>query len=167
MSKPRVVIVGPPAAGKTKVGKRVAAQLGVPFLDTDRIIAERFGPIPELFANQGEAWFREREAEVIGECLVEDGVVSLGGGAVVTESTRRALQGQVVVALDISEDAVQHRLNNAKRPLLKDGITSWRALVEPRRPLYREVADYLCDVSHRDPDDIAREIAKWLEARHD
>src|SRR5690606_22055842 len=88
-----VVFVGPMAAGKTSLGKRVARELGVPFIDTDAVFVRQHGPIAEFFERHGEPEFRRLEAEVIAaELAVEGGrIVALGGGAVLSDSTRRLL----------------------------------------------------------------------------
>jgi shikimate kinase len=160
--KPTVVLIGPPASGKTKIGKRVAAQLGVSHLDTDCMVVEQHGPVPEIFSTRGEDTFRTLEREAVIRALATDSVVSLGGGAVTQDDTRRDLAHHTVVALTISPDAVAHRLDNDKRPLLTDGLASWEALVKKRQPLYDLVARHTIDVSHRDPDDVAQEIVSWL-----
>lgn len=165
-SSPRIVLIGPPASGKTKIGRELSRTLGEPFVDTDSLITQRWGPIPEIFAEHGEAWFREKEAEVIEQALTEPGVLSLGGGAVITESTRVALRGHPVALLMISEEAVSHRVaDSTKRPLLTDGVESWKRLVEARMPWYRECAEVEVDVSHRQPADVASELVSWLETR--
>lgn len=163
-SKARVVLIGPPASGKTKVGRRVAKKLGCEFVDTDAVIVASHGPITDMFAEHGEPYFRELEREVVAKALAQDAVVSLGGGAVVTQATRDALSTQRVVLLSISEDAVRHRVvDSPKRPLLAGGIDAWKALVESRREWYNECADVEVDVSHRPPEDVADEIVEWLE----
>ena len=143
----------------------VAKQLGEKFLDTDAVIVERHGPIPDIFATRGEAWFRQEEAKVVDEALSGGGVVALGGGAVTSPSVRHLLESQRVVLLSISEDAVAHRVTNSpKRPLLKDGVAAWRKLVAERQAWYDECATMSVDVSHRNPEDVASEIIAWLEA---
>jgi shikimate kinase len=165
-SRPRIVLIGPPASGKTKIGRELAKKLNEEFVDTDALIASRWGPIPDIFATRGEDWFREQEAEIVRDSLVESGVLSLGGGAVITKSTRQALAGHPVALLMISEEAVSHRVtHSAKRPLLTDGIESWKKLVQTRMPWYRECAEVEIDVSHRAPEDVASELVSWLEAR--
>lgn len=165
-SSPRIVLIGPPASGKTKIGRELSRTLGEPFVDTDSLITQRWGPIPEIFAEHGEPWFREKEAEVIEQALTEPGVLSLGGGAVITESTRVALRGHPVALLMISEEAVSHRVaDSTKRPLLTDGVESWKRLVEGRMPWYRECAEVEVDVSHRQPADVASELVSWLDTR--
>ena len=83
-----IVLVGPMGAGKSRVGQRLAASVGAPFVDTDLRIAERYGPIDEIFDREGEEYFRIVEREVVAEALREEAVISLGGGAVLHADTR-------------------------------------------------------------------------------
>lgn len=161
-TQPVVVLIGPPAAGKTRVGKALAIRLGVPFLDTDALVTASHGPIPDIFRHSGEHRFRELERAAVEEALESGSVVSLGGGALTHAETRSDLGGQRVALLTISEDAVVHRLNPEKRPLLTGGIETWRELVEKRMPVYREVADATFDTSHQSADDVAARIEQWL-----
>ncbi|WP_367651723.1 shikimate kinase [Curtobacterium sp. MCPF17_052] len=78
---PPLVVIGPMGAGKSSVGRRVAKALGVPFTDTDRVIAREHGPIPKLFAERGEPAFRELEAAAVRRAVQIGGVVSVGGGS--------------------------------------------------------------------------------------
>ncbi|MDR9396456.1 shikimate kinase [Pontimonas sp.] len=158
-----MVLVGPPASGKTKIGKILATRMSEPFVDTDTVLKTRYGPIPEIFADQGEYWFRAREAEVVREFLDSPGVLSLGGGAVTTAATREALAEHTVVLLEISAEAVASRLNNQKRPLLSGGVSQWEELVAGRKAWYEEVSTWRVDVSHRPIEDVAEEIAHYLE----
>lgn len=136
----------------------------MPFVDTDSVITERHGPITEIFASQGEPWFREKEAEVVAEFLQQSGVLSLGGGAIVTKATRDALRGHPVVLLLISEEAVSPRVeSSSKRPLLAGGIESWKALVSSRMAWYQACAEHEIDVSHRPVEDVAAEVVSWVE----
>jgi shikimate kinase len=163
--KPPVVLIGPPASGKTKIGKRVAKLLGVPHLDTDQVIVAEHGPIPAIFETLGEEKFRALERQAVIEALKTTSVVSLGGGAVTHPDTRADLQHHTVVGLTISEDAVSHRLNNDKRPLLRGGLADWVALVAKRQALYDEVTTWSVDVSHRPADEVAQQIVSWREAK--
>ena len=101
---PRVVLIGPPGAGKSTIGRRVANALDLPLLDTDAEIERVTGrTIPEIFSQDGEPAFREIEEEVVARALdTHDGVVSLGGGAILSERTRARLAGHTVVYLEIS-----------------------------------------------------------------
>ncbi|MFT4124141.1 MAG: shikimate kinase [Microbacteriaceae bacterium] len=148
-------------AGKSRIGKRVARLLAVPFLDTDRAVAAAHGPIPELFSRLGEPGFRALERTAVHEALGRRAVVSLGGGAVLDADTRAELAALPVVLLTVSEEAVASRLASSGRPLLTDGLASWRAIAEQRRPLYRALAEHTVDTSRRPIETIARELGGW------
>lgn len=99
---PRAIIIGAPGAGKTSVGRRVADRLGVPFHDSDAAIQKRAGKrVSDIFLSDGEAEFRRLEREVIAESLRDaDGVLSVGGGAVLDPETREAFSRHTVVWLE-------------------------------------------------------------------
>jgi len=162
-SGPLLVLIGPPGAGKTKVGKRVARALGVPFADTDKRIVAEHGPIADLFAEHGEGYFRALEREQVAECLAGEGVVSLGGGAILDPRTQADLRDRRVALIMVDEDAVADRIDGAKRPLLAHGgVAAWKALVEQRRHLYEALATRTFDSSRRSMDDVAAEVTEWL-----
>ena len=103
MSQPRVVLVGPPGAGKTTIGRRLARALNTTHVDSDALIEQDQGkPCGEVYSDLGEEQFRELEAQHVAQALQHDGVVSLGGGAVVTDSTRALLANHEVVWVDVS-----------------------------------------------------------------
>lgn len=159
---PLAVLIGPPAAGKTRLGKRVARILSVPFLDTDTLIEAEHGAIPEIFAEHGEPVFRRWEAAAVDSALAQRAVVALGGGAVMTPETAEALRALPVVLLTISPEAVAARIENAKRPLLTGGIDRWTELVATRMPVYESLATVRWDTSRRPLSQIAEEIATWV-----
>lgn len=161
---PRAVFVGPMAAGKTKVGKRVARHLGTGFLDTDQVIVARHGAIADIFREQGEPAFRAIERAVVVEALQTDGIVSLGGGAVLDADTQADLRDQTVVFLYAPAYVVAGRLSleAGKRPLVAGGIADWERIFAERRPIYESLADHSVDTSTGRFDDIARGIAAWL-----
>jgi shikimate kinase len=161
---PLVVLVGPPAAGKTRLGKRVSKLLGVEFLDTDALVASRYGPIPALFAAEGEASFREKERAAVVEALASTGVVALGGGAVVNPDTRADLRSHRVALVSITAEAVEPRLNSSKRPLLTGGLESWVSLVAARTEWYDEVATATFDTSATPLDTVAENIVEWIKS---
>jgi len=161
---PLVVLVGPPAAGKTRLGKRVSKLLGVEFLDTDALVASRYGPIPALFAAEGEASFREKERAAVVEALASTGVVALGGGAVVNPDTRADLRSHRVALVSITAEAVEPRLNSPKRPLLTGGLESWVSLVAARTEWYDEVATATFDTSTTPLDTVAENIVEWIKS---
>nr|WP_315900839.1 shikimate kinase [Microbacterium esteraromaticum] len=159
-----LVLVGPMAAGKTSVGRKVARLLDVPFIDTDKRVAAEHGPIPQIFAEQGEAHFRALERAAVAQAVADGGVISLGGGAVTDSDTRALLARHPVVFLTVTEDAVAQRLGGSSRPLLSgedDPVTRWRTIFEQRRGWYDEVADLTIDTSRRPMRMIAEEIAAW------
>jgi shikimate kinase len=164
---PVAVVVGPPGAGKTTVGTAVAALLGVPFADTDAVIEARAGKgIPEIFFDDGEPAFRELEVAAIVETLESfDGVLALGGGAILNERTRRLLAGHTVVFLSVElSDAVKRVGLGAGRPLLSlNPRATLKYLMEQRRPLYASVATHTIATDGRPPDEIAAEVAALLK----
>ncbi|MFF2052018.1 shikimate kinase [Leifsonia sp. NPDC058194] len=157
-----VVLIGPPAAGKSRLGKRLAKRLGLAFVDTDARVVADHGPISEIFADHGEPHFRALERAAVAAALREGGVVSLGGGAVLDTDTRADLSGLRVVLLTVQPEAIAQRITGGKRPLVTD-IESWKRLVAERAELYASLADYTADTSTRPIDSIVEEIAEWVE----
>jgi shikimate kinase len=159
-----LVLVGPMAAGKTSVGRRVARRLGVAFVDTDKRIVAAHGPIPTIFAEHGESHFRDLERAAVADALSEGGVISLGGGAVTQAETRDLLKEQPVVFLTVSADAVADRIRGGNRPLLAgedDPVERWKKIFEERRRWYAEVASTTFDTSRRPMQKIADDIVAW------
>jgi shikimate kinase/3-dehydroquinate synthase len=128
-------------AGKSTVGAEVAARLGRPLHDVDRELEDRHGPIPELFAERGEAAFRELEAAAIRDVCGrrEPSVVAVGGGAVETEGLLDGLDA-LVVLLEVDVDTAWERARDSGRPLARDEA-EFRSRYERRAPLYEAVAD--------------------------
>lgn len=157
-----VVLIGPPAAGKTRLGKRLAKRLGLAFIDTDARVVADHGPIADIFAEHGEPHFRALERAEVAAALREGGVVSLGGGAVLDLDTRADLAGLRVVLLTVQPEAIAQRITGGKRPLVTD-IESWKRLVAERAELYASLADYTADTSSRPIETIVEEIAEWVE----
>ena len=156
------------AAGKTSVGRAVAKILAREFVDTDRVIIAKHGPVPAIFAERGEGAFRELEAEAVAASLQRGAVVALGGGAVLHPETQELLRTATVVHVTVSEDAVAKRIDNDKRPLLADeGIAAWRRILADRQHIYEDLADVEADTSRRPMRLVAEEVAAWvLEHEH-
>jgi shikimate kinase len=163
---PVVVLVGVMGAGKTTVGTRIAEALGVPFRDTDDdIVATAGKPISDIFVDDGEDHFRALEREAVATALATfDGVLALGGGAILAGETRALLAGHRVVYLEVGlSDAVSRVGLGAGRPLLAiNPRATLRHLLALRRPLYAEVATVTVSTDGRDPDDVATEIVQKL-----
>ena len=158
---PAVVLIGPMGAGKTRVGRRVARLLGRGFTDTDKLIVAEHGPIAQLFAEHGEPHFRALERAAVVDALQTDHVVSLGGGAVLDPATQHDLESHRVVFLTVSARAVESRLGDGKRPLIRNGVSDWQSIFDARRDIYERVSDLTIDTSHRPYDRIAEEVAAW------
>lgn len=155
-----IVLIGFMGAGKSTVGRLVAARLGQPFFDTDGLIEAREGrSIAEIFQSGGEPEFREIEREVVIEVLSErEGVVALGGGALADPVVAANLQGKTVVHLIASWGEIQRRLrHDVSRPLLTRGDPT--ALFEARRSMYEMVRTMAVETDGRTPEDSALEIA--------
>ncbi|WP_232528791.1 shikimate kinase [Mycetocola zhujimingii] len=160
-----LVFIGPMGAGKTRIGRRVAKALDVPFLDTDKIIVAEHGPIAGIFESRGEVAFRALEKDAVADALAERAVVSLGGGAVLNPETRAALADKTVVLLTVSADAVAARIKTDKRPLLANGTADWQRIYDERRAIYDELATITFDTSTQPIERIAADIATWAKGR--
>lgn len=156
-----LVLIGPMGAGKTKIGRRVARSLDVPFIDTDKRIVAEHGAITEIFADRGEPAFRELERAAVVEALAAPAVVSLGGGAVLDAGTQADLAACTVVLLTITGEAVAARIKTDKRPLLKNGTGEWQRIYDERRPIYERLATISFDTSSEPIEQIAERIADW------
>lgn len=167
--KPLLVLVGPPGAGKTTVGRQVADRLGVPFRDTDRDVEQVAGKrIAEVFIDDGEQHFRELEAAAVAAALAEhEGVLSLGGGAILSAATRVLLQGHNVVLLDVDLSAASGRVGlNRDRPVLAlNPRATLKILLEERMPFYLEVATRVVPTSGRSIVEVVEDVAQDLRSR--
>jgi shikimate kinase len=156
-----IVLVGAPGSGKSTVGALLAERLGTAFIDIDAVIEQRAGKsIAEIFAEDGEPAFRELEEAITLELLSQPGVVSLGGGAVLSERTRRELHHHRVVWLRISAACAISRVGlDTARPLLLGNVRGRLIkLLGERAPLYQEVASARIDTDHTSPTDVVEQI---------
>ena len=174
---PNIFLTGYRATGKTSVAQLVADQLGLEAIDADVFLeSEARMTIAEIFEAEGEQGFRERESSVVHQLAQRDElVVALGGGAIVREENRRAIQGRgVTVWLTASPEIIFDRmstdpLTGKRRPNLTatGGLQEIQQLLEQRNPLYQEVADFSVDTEQMTPAEVAGEIiAKLLSLIH-
>lgn len=174
--RPRVVLVGPPGSGKTTVGRALAELWGLAVRDTDADVEATAGkPVSDIFVDDGETAFRALERTAVARALVEhDGVLALGGGAVLDEETRESLAayraaGGTVVFLDVSLAHAAPRVGfTQSRPLLLGNPRAqWRQLMTDRRPVYEAVATLTVLTDDLRPREVAQRIASALEAAGD
>ena len=143
-----IVLVGPMGVGKTTVGKKLARQLKLPFVDTDAVIVAEHGEISKIFETEGEPVFRRYEEDAMAHAISAPAVVATGGGAVLSELTRERLADQAtVVYLSTDGRHIKSRLVGGKRPLVKNGFEDWTRIYEERKPIYAAVADHTVNTS--------------------
>lgn len=159
---PLLILVGPPGAGKSRVGRDVAVRLETELRDTDVDVEARAGrPVAEIFVDLGEPAFREWERAAVADGVAEHtGVLALGGGAVMDSGTRDLLRGRPVVYLRVGlADALRRVGLNRERPMLMGNVRGrWLGLMEQRRPFYEEVARWTVDTDGRSPADVVDEV---------
>ncbi|MFF4397629.1 shikimate kinase [Streptomyces sp. NPDC001480] len=169
MTGPSIVLVGPMGVGKSTVGLLLAERLGVAYRDTDDdIVAAEGRTIAEIFVDEGEPVFRAVEKRAVRTALAEhEGVLALGGGAILDEDTRGLLAGHRVVYLSMDvEEAVKRTGLNAARPLLAvNPRKQWRELMEARRHLYEEVATAVVPTDGRTPEEVTQATLDALELK--
>jgi len=166
VTHPCAVIVGAPGAGKTSVGMALARAWQVDFRDTDADVESLAGKsVSDIFVNDGEARFRELERAAVASALAEhEGVLALGGGAILDESTRGLLSDQAVVWLNVGlADAVKRVGLSSARPLLLGNVRgTMLRLMQEREPFYREVATLEIDTDGRNIADIVADVERGL-----
>jgi shikimate kinase len=164
-------LIGPMGAGKTTVGKRLAAHFDLPFLDLDAEIEAHTGAdVPLIFDIEGEPGFRRRESALLAECSGREGVVLATGGGAIMDADNRALlaaRGFVVWLQTGVEQQLQRLERDRQRPLLQSADRRERleAMARARDPLYAGIADLVVPSHGHTPAHAAEQIARLLEAR--
>ena len=168
-----IVLFGMMAAGKTTVGECLALAMRRPFVDTDRLIVERYGEITEIFQTRGEGYFRVLEGEIVKELVQKDGqVIAVGGGLVLSEENVSLLKknGKMVYLRGAVETLVGRLTGDKTRPLLRADDVSLTEQVEKlllaRAPIYERVADFTVDIDGKTPENIAVEIMSKLQGNN-
>lgn len=178
-----VVLIGPPSAGKSSVGTLLAAELGVPFADTDDLVAAAAGkPVGDIFVDDGEQVFRELERAAVarglesagapgapgasGASSPEGGVLALGSGAVLDPDVRRMIAGRPVVYLEAGFATIAKRTGMDRPRVVIPGNPRGmlRAMLEERRPVYAELATITVPTDDMAPEEVAADLAKRLRA---
>lgn len=161
-----LILIGPMGAGKSTIGRLLAAELSRDFFDSDHEIQARCGAdIPWIFDVEGEAGFRDRETQMIDELTRREGVViATGGGAVLREENRRALRerGTVIYLFTTVEQQLRRTAKDRNRPLLQrpDKEAVLREMFALRDPLYRATADIIVRTDRRGPRAVVNEIVR-------
>jgi shikimate kinase len=168
---PAAVLIGPPGAGKSSVCTLLAAELGVPFADTDDLVAAAAGkPVGDIFVDDGEPVFRELERVAVARGLEvtgpAGGVLALGSGAVLDPDVRRMLAGQVIVYLEAGFATVARRTGMDRPRVVMPGNPRGRlrAMLEERRPVYAEIASMTVPTDDMAPEEVAADLAKRLRS---
>ena len=167
-TRPAAVLIGPPGSGKTTVGALLARAWGVAFRDTDADVERMAGrTVADIFLDEGEAAFRAFERQAVVAALREhDGVLALGGGAVLDPDTQRDLAAHTVVFLDVSLAHAAPRVGlTAARPLLLGNPRAqWQALMDARRGTYQRLATVMIDTDGVTPEAVTQRVLDALAA---
>jgi len=169
-NKRNIFLIGPMGAGKSSIGKQIAQQLKMEFVDTDRVIEERTGAdIDWIFDLEGEEGFRVREEGIIEELTLMSGIVlATGGGAVISPKNRNLLAARgTVVYLETSiEQQLERTRRDKKRPLLQNNDNprkTFEDLRAEREPMYLEISDYTFSTNSSTVKSVARTILDGLQ----
>src|SRR5579871_542337 len=167
---PRLFLIGPRGSGKSTVARLLAHEIGWDWLDADEVLEKRYGQsIRAIFAAEGEAGFRDKEAVVLGElCRLDRCIIATGGGIVLRENNRALLRASGrIVWLKADVDTLWQRVQadgataDRRPPLTVGGREEMEEILRLREPLYRQCADLNVETTGRAPAAIVAEILHW------
>lgn len=166
----KLILIGPPGAGKSTIGKLLAKELAVSFEDTDQEIERRSGrTISDIFLEDGEPGFRKIEKDVVQSVLSGDAeVIALGGGAILDNETFEILKqepGVIYLQVSISNAAPRVGFNSERPLLVANPRQQWLKLFDLRREKYESLAKYLVTTDNRKPKEVVAEILTKLSRR--
>ncbi|KGA11055.1 MAG: hypothetical protein GM48_0275 [actinobacterium acIB-AMD-7] len=167
----KIVLIGPPGAGKTSIGKALSKELELAFIDSDAEIERISGKtISEIFVDQGEVVFRKTEVETVTRILAEfEGVVALGGGAPINPEIQKVLLNSEypVIFIDVSISQAANRIGfNKDRPLLMiNPRQQWLHLMSERRPIYEKLATITVSSDNSKPAEVAKTITDKIVSK--
>ena len=166
----KIVLIGPPGAGKSSIGKALAKELNLNFIDSDSEI-EKISQkrISEIFIEDGEPAFRLLEVDVVRKILADfEGVISLGGGAPINPEIQEVLQDAnypvVFIDVSIAQAAIRIGFNKDRPLLLVNPRQQWISLMNDRRPIYEKLASQTISSDNRKPHEVAKQISDKLKA---
>ena len=166
----KIVLIGPPGAGKSSIGKALAKELNLNFIDSDSEIEKiSHKKISEIFIEDGEPAFRLLEVDVVRKVLADfDGVISLGGGAPINKEIQEVLQDAnypvVFIDVSIAQAAIRIGFNKDRPLLLVNPRQQWISLMNNRRPIYEKLASQTISSDNQKPHEVAKQISDKLKA---
>ena len=167
----KIVLIGPPGAGKSSIGKSLAKELALPFIDSDTEIEKSSGKkISEIFVDDGEPHFRALEVEKVKQLLQDfEGVVSLGGGAPINTEISQILESAsypvIFIDVSIAQAAVRIGFNKDRPLLLINPRQQWMNLMSVRRPVYEKLASDTVSSDSKKPHEVAKIIVEKIKAK--
>ena len=161
---PNLILIGPPGAGKSSIGRHLSKALSATFTDTDAEIEAFTGKkISDIFLEDGEPAFRKIEKDIVlREIGKEDGILALGGGSILDEEVAKKLENMrnKVIYLEVSISNAAPRVGfNKDRPLLSiNPRQQWLSLMEKRKPIYEKLAGFKVSTDNKKPNEVVKEI---------